>query len=71
MRFVAVTSDTTIKMIAALAPHTPILKTQPSLLPAIDEMINPAIHITKITAQAMRIARTAGLVFINEPTACT
>jgi hypothetical protein len=49
----------------------PILKTQPSLLPAIDEMINPAMHITKITAQAMRMARIAGLAFINEPKACT
>jgi hypothetical protein len=68
---VAVTRETTIKMIAALAPQTPMLKTQPSLLPAIEEMINPAIHITKITAQAMRIARTAGLVFINGPKACT
>jgi hypothetical protein len=58
-------------MIDALAPHAPILKTQPSLFPAIDEMISPAIHSTKITAQAMRMTRIARLVFINEPMACT
>ena len=38
---------------------------------AIDEMISPAIHSTKITAHAMRMTRIARLVFIIGPVACT
>jgi hypothetical protein len=50
------------KTSAAIAVVTPIVVTTPTLLPAIDEMIMPAMPKTKITAHEMRIVRTAGEV---------
>lgn len=64
------TNETMIKMTAAEAPHKPMLKTQPSLFPAIEETINPAMHSGKTTAHAMRMARMAGLLVISEPKVC-
>ena len=65
----AVTNDTTIRITAAAAPHIPMESTQPSLLPAIDEMMSPAMHPTKTTAHAMRTRRVE--VGISGREACT
>ena len=43
-----------------MAVVTPIVVTTPTLLPAIDEMIIPAMPNTKIAEHEIRIVRTAG-----------